>query len=491
MPFLSSVRRGAFALAALIAFFLYFFRLDGTGVIGPDEPRYAAIGIAMAQSGNWITPVLWGSPWFEKPPLLYWMVALAWKLGFRDEMAARLPVAVCASGFLIYLWWRVRGLWNESAALYAVAVLATSASWLAYGFVGVTDLPMTVFAMAALIESLDWAQGRPRRPLIAGLLLGVAVLGKGLVPLVLFIPVLAFGWRNFSVIARLSVGVLAAAGPWYGLCFWLNGRIAFDELIVKHHFQRFTSSALQHVQPWWYYVPVLLFALFPWCGVGAFSFRTGGDPRRRLLLAYLAFGLLFFSASKNKLPGYILPLVAPWAILLGLQLAESAAGSIALASAAFGAALAPAFGPLLPAALASGLSRAKGTPLPDLYPALALAAGLATLTAILDRRTLRPFAVLVVVLTTTLSVIYVKIRTFPELDRAASVRPFWNTISDRDLRGCVGPIHRNLLYGLQFYAPYTLRPCSDVSRSAGLSGRDADFRILEDSRHRLVRDPEP
>ena len=60
--------------------FLYFFGLTRTGLLGPDEPRYAAIGRAMARSGDWITPRLWGPPWFEKPALLYWMTAAAFKL---------------------------------------------------------------------------------------------------------------------------------------------------------------------------------------------------------------------------------------------------------------------------------------------------------------------------------------------------------------------------------------------------------------------------
>ena len=60
----------AVAIAAL-----YLYKLDGVGVFGPDEPRYAAIGRSMAQTGDLVTPQLWGAPWFEKPPLLYWMTA--------------------------------------------------------------------------------------------------------------------------------------------------------------------------------------------------------------------------------------------------------------------------------------------------------------------------------------------------------------------------------------------------------------------------------
>lgn len=59
---------------------LYLLGLGGAGFLAPDEPRYASIGRAMAQSHDFVTPVLDGKPWFEKPPLLYWMIALdAWR----------------------------------------------------------------------------------------------------------------------------------------------------------------------------------------------------------------------------------------------------------------------------------------------------------------------------------------------------------------------------------------------------------------------------
>ena len=49
-------------LVAAAAFYcLYFFGLTRTGLLGPDEPRYAAIGQAMAATGDWITPRLWGA----------------------------------------------------------------------------------------------------------------------------------------------------------------------------------------------------------------------------------------------------------------------------------------------------------------------------------------------------------------------------------------------------------------------------------------------
>src|SRR5208282_1750183 len=94
-------------------FILYFFGLTRTGLLGPDEPRYAAIGRSMAQTGVWVTPRLWGMPWFEKPPLLYWTAALAFKAGLDPDLAPRLPVALISVAFLVYFFIALRREFGE------------------------------------------------------------------------------------------------------------------------------------------------------------------------------------------------------------------------------------------------------------------------------------------------------------------------------------------------------------------------------------------
>src|SRR5215475_1656647 len=74
----------------------YFSNLGVIGFVGPDEPRYAWIARDMAESGDWVTPRLYGKPWFEKPPLLYWGGAVFFKLLGVSEVSARLPSALCA-----------------------------------------------------------------------------------------------------------------------------------------------------------------------------------------------------------------------------------------------------------------------------------------------------------------------------------------------------------------------------------------------------------
>src|SRR5215831_10975389 len=127
-------------------------------MLGPDEPRYAWIGRAMAHTGDWITPRLWGQPWFEKPALLYWMTGAAFRLGVNEDLAPRLPIALTSVAFLVFFYWILQREFGGTAAAYSTAILATSAAWLAYSHIGVTDLPLAATFSAAMLLSLTWLE---------------------------------------------------------------------------------------------------------------------------------------------------------------------------------------------------------------------------------------------------------------------------------------------------------------------------------------------
>ena len=106
---------------------LYLLHLGGVGFLGPDEPRYASVGREMARSGDWITPRLDGQPWFEKPPLTYWLTAAGHLAGLPDEWAARLPEALISTAFLVFFYFTLAREFTPRMALAATAILATSA----------------------------------------------------------------------------------------------------------------------------------------------------------------------------------------------------------------------------------------------------------------------------------------------------------------------------------------------------------------------------
>jgi 4-amino-4-deoxy-L-arabinose transferase-like glycosyltransferase len=130
-------------LAMLAVGLVYFYGLSASGLLGPEEPRYAAVAREMARLGDWVTPRLWGEPWFEKPPLLYWMSGAGFRLGLGSVLAPRLPVAMLALAFLVFYWWILQREFGPRAVWYAVLMLGRAAGWAGFSQTAVTDLPLT------------------------------------------------------------------------------------------------------------------------------------------------------------------------------------------------------------------------------------------------------------------------------------------------------------------------------------------------------------
>jgi 4-amino-4-deoxy-L-arabinose transferase-like glycosyltransferase len=215
---------------------VYLFGLGSVGFIAPDEPRYASIGREMAASHDFITPRLDGQPWFEKPPLLYWMVALGRIVRLPDEWAARLPVALASVIFLVFFYAALAREFSSRVAFTATAILSTSAGWIAYSSVAVNDLPMTAAFGAAMLIALFHT--RREGGYLAGALLGLAILAKAFVPLVLFVPVFLIARRTrWTMLA----GCILVAAPWHVLV-WLRVEASGAQIISPSP-RSFSSSA--------------------------------------------------------------------------------------------------------------------------------------------------------------------------------------------------------------------------------------------------------
>jgi 4-amino-4-deoxy-L-arabinose transferase-like glycosyltransferase len=311
---------------------------------------------------------------------------------------------------------------------------------------------------------------RPRRGWLAGLLLGVAILGKAFVPAVLFVPVFLIARGKRLAILAASAAV---AAPWHLLSFLRHGEAFWNEYFWTHQVGRFLDPALEHVQPFWYYAPVLLAGLFPWTPLAVLLARpkTYEDVRIRFLALFSAAGLVFFSASRNKLPGYVLPLMPPLAVVLaagldrvGRSLEDQTPGRAQawwLGSCTILLAALPAVARALPEALLAGVSRVA--PVYGLAIPLVVGAGLVWILAWTGRAQL---AVLAAALAAALGAGYVKLTAFPALDREVSVRAFWH--QNHPGEACLDGVARAWEYGLNYYAGRPLESCAD---SAGARAR--------------------
>ena len=370
----------------------YFSHLGALGFIGPDEPRYAWIARAMTETGDWVTPRLYGQPWFEKPPLYYWGAALSFKLFGVSEAAARLPSAISALLATLAMAWLAWRVYGPETARWLLLLLPTTVGMIGFSHAAATDMPfsgMLTIAMvcAAVVLGLPRTGKRlenseschseggvgPRNLLLLsfiaksrflaslgmtftrsqktsrnaradqgtrwlalilfGFFLGLAVLAKGPAGIILsggavfFWALFTKRWRDaFRLLHPAAIASFCATAlPWYILCARRNPDF-FHVFIIEHNFQRFLTPEFHHIQPFWYYGPVLIIAMVPWIILlPAFLRDISAQKLSNLLHAnslalYLgcwgAFTLLFFSVSQSKLPGYILPGLPPLLLLI-------------------------------------------------------------------------------------------------------------------------------------------------------------------------------
>jgi len=332
-----------YLLLGLTAIGTLFFRIGRLPFLGNDECRYARIAEEMNQAGRWVTPVLQGIPWLEKPPLYYWMTILSYKLFGVSEATARIAPAVCALLAAVSILWLGSKLWSLRAGLLGGLIMLTAIGCCGYGRSASPDMPITACLTIAfaLLAAATLKGGMALWKIwCAYFLLGLGVLAKGPVALVLGAGILILFWTldekggSLKGLHFLSGSVIAltVAIPWHLLAFKETGFTFISSYLINHNFARYVTEVHHHEQPVFYFVPVMLGLLFPWTGwLPALIPR---HPRFRIpdlrtwdrstlfLGCWILFPFLFFSFSTSKLPGYILPSLPPLALLLGRKLSD-------------------------------------------------------------------------------------------------------------------------------------------------------------------------
>src|ERR1700688_4424321 len=138
-------------LIFLMLYVCYFSHLGAFGFIGPDEPRYAWIARDMAETGDWVTPRLYGKPWFEKPVFYYWATAVCFKLFGVNEASARLPSAVCALLATLALAWLALRIGGWQMARWVQLLLPSTVGMIGFSHAGATDMPFSAMLSIAMV----------------------------------------------------------------------------------------------------------------------------------------------------------------------------------------------------------------------------------------------------------------------------------------------------------------------------------------------------
>jgi 4-amino-4-deoxy-L-arabinose transferase-like glycosyltransferase len=352
----------------LISGLAFIWQLGNTGLVDETEPLFAEAARQMTITGDWITPYFNGETRFDKPPLIYWLMAIAYQTLGVNEWAVRLPSALSAIALTLFGFLTLKnfGFPDSAETPQPAAIASVQTTWwtawigaamialnphtLAWSRVGVSDMLLSsCMGMALLAFFWAYCSSTPIAKtcwyLVFYSLIALAVLTKGPVGVVLpFLIITAFILYLGKPKTLLQEMHLLPGGllfllitlPWYILVTLAHGEDYINSFFGYHNFERFTQVVNNHGAPWYFYFPVIFAGFAPWsiylpAAIARLRFWRCSNWQQRPrtehlgLFAAIWFGVIFgfFTIASTKLPSYVLPLMPAAAILVALAWSEA------------------------------------------------------------------------------------------------------------------------------------------------------------------------
>lgn len=327
-------------LLILFASALFLFDLGKRDLWAPDEPTYAQVAREMWISKDFILPHLNGEVYSQKPPILFWLIALfSLPFGEVTELSARLPSALAGIGCVIATFFLGKRLVSNRVGVLAALILSTSSLFLWMSHRVAFDVVLSFFIMMSLICFLKGfsgeasgeqgeSSGRRKHFLLFYVFLALAVLTKGPAGFIpTFIAVLLYlavqkklrflrkmeMGKGFAIFCLIVFGWVIAASI-------KGGHDYMNEILFKQNIGRF-SNPWDHHKPFYYFFINFPLNFLPWTffipGAVIYAF-SDKEKRRALLFPFLWFVAFFgfFTICSGKRHIYILPLYPAASIII-------------------------------------------------------------------------------------------------------------------------------------------------------------------------------
>lgn len=319
------------SLALLAIVFEVAVLLFGNGMIGlfeSSEARYAEVSREMAETGDFLSPQMDYVYHFTKPPFTYWMTSLGMAIFGVNPFGARFFVTIFAAltMLLVFLIGREE---SDDGGMTPLLVLGASPMFFVMAKVLTTDIYVTFFITLGFYlfnlrekEKLTGSQF----DLLFGACCALAVLTKGQVPLLYW--ALIFGGialfrrdlRPLKIfLSPLLLVTAAVLSGWWFAVVGVKHPGLLRYLFLRESIEASYSASRFHPGPLFYYIPVMLGALFPFWILMPSPRKLFNDPRCFRYVGYTVFPLFLFSLFPAKLPTYLLPSLPGWALLLSVS----------------------------------------------------------------------------------------------------------------------------------------------------------------------------
>ena len=305
----------------------------------PDEGRYASIAFAMLQNKDYISPMLNGVLFMDKPVMYYWLEAVSMHFLGINELSIRLPMAVIGVFGLLQTQYTATVFYGRRAGWLAAIILGSSLLYCVSSNYADMNLEVAIWISSSLLFALlglHHPSGNKRRLLFyaAYMFAAFAMLTKGLMGF--FFPAMVLGlyslltrrWRLIREIylpGGLVIFIILCA-PWY-IAMQQKHPEFFHYFFIYQQITRFIDTGFNSDGPIWFYLPIIFVGMIPWSffipkALG-FSFQFPWKDTPALYFGIWAASIfIFFSIPDSKPVTYIMPVFPPLAILIARQMDE-------------------------------------------------------------------------------------------------------------------------------------------------------------------------
>ena len=311
-----------YLLITVLAALLFFHSLGRVSLFDWDEINFAESAREMIETGNYMQVQINYEPFWEKPPLFFWMQVASMKLFGVNEFAARLPNAVCGIATLLILFGIGRRLHNDRFAFWWTFIYAATFLPHLYFKSGIIDPWFNLFIFLGIYFLARFlAAKEERKPFLqllifSGLFTGIAILTKG--PVALLVVLLSYGlfilfnrwkgWVNIKYYLIWALVVLLVTMVWFGLEIAEHGWWFVNEFIT-YQIRLFKTKDAGHGGFLLYHFVVVLIGCFP-ASLLIFRYRNQQHEDknqqifRLLMIASLIVILIVFTIVKTKIVHY-------------------------------------------------------------------------------------------------------------------------------------------------------------------------------------------
>jgi len=306
-------------------------------LLPPDEGRYASIGAEMLRTHQFIVPHIDGVIYFEKPPLVYWLIAIAIKLFGTSTWAVRAFNPILSWFGVIITYICCIRIYDRKVAFIAACIIGANALYLAIGRILTLDAAVGFFINASILCFLTGLQPnagkqRPYWFYAAYVLSGLAVMTKGLIGVIF--PIMAIGlwvcflkqWkqvRSFRIVSGLIIVAIIAV-PWIVLT-QLQHHSFFYQYVIRQQFLRFLTKADDRYVSLLQYCAMVIISLLPFVFLlpqsikRIFVHKYTNLVERQNDLFFFIWGVsivVFFALSSSMLFTYLVTIVVPFSVLM-------------------------------------------------------------------------------------------------------------------------------------------------------------------------------